>query len=352
MVRLLRKPKIEVTVNDSGFDNPNSGTIKKQREIWTASLVYPNPNGRLFEYFSSLDVIKIYLGLDELPDKPTFTGFVTSELGERTKQLALHGRLYSANKDSVIIDEYSNLDGLEVSQAIYSLIDNLDISFTTRFNGTNPSVFVPDDFRYGRGIIVYSAIKQLRDMAYDDSEFGKRPLYYFLYEEGDKLFFRKEPELVEANSWFTLTGGDNLIKGEPKAKTYGVINKQTVIGKDGVRATYTSAHRMAVDGTFAGNPIYDDSLLSAAECYEKARVEVEENKFKTINTEITALEMIDAVPGLTIVEIQNSKNIVSGLHRAQDIDIRFGKGFSISTRIEKDIPVFGTEVALLLPSSS
>lgn len=349
MVRLLRKPKIEVTINDNGFDNPNSGTIKKQKEIWTGSLVYPNPQGRLFEYFSSKDVIKVYLGLEELPSEPTFTGTVTSENGDRVRSLALHGRLYSAQSDSVIIDAYDNLDGYEVSQAIKKLIDSLDTSFTQVFTGTNPPVYVTKDLRNENGIVIYSAIKNLRNLAYDNTLVGKRPLYYMLYEEGNKLFFRKEPELIDSNSWFTLTGGDNLIKGEPRAKTYGVINKQTVIGKDGVKATFTSDHRIAVDGVFAGKTINDDNLLSSAECYERARVEVEENKYKTINTNITALEMIDAVPGLSIVTIKNSKNIVTGLHRVRDINISYGRGFSVTTQIEKDIPSYGREVALLLP---
>ena len=349
MVRLLRKPKIEITVNDNGFDNPNSGTIKKQKEIWTASLVYPNPQGKLFEYFSNRDVVKVYLGLDELPDKPTFTGFVTSEKGDRVRNIALHGRLYSAQSDDVLITDYSNLDGYEVSQAISKLLSLLDVSFTQVFTGTNPSVFVSKDFRYEKGVIVYSAIKALRNLAYDNILIGKRPLYYFLYEESNRLFFRKEPELLDANSWFTLTGGDNLIRGMPKAKTYGTINKQTVIGKDGVEDTFTSEHRIAVDGVFAGKTINDDDLLSSAECYEKARVEVEENKYKIINTNITALEMIDAIPGLTIVKIENSKNIVTGLHRVRDISISYGRGFNVTTQIEKDIPAYGDEVALVLP---
>lgn len=350
MVRLFRKAKIEVTVNGNGFDNPSFGTIKKQKEIWTASLTYPNQQGKLFEYFSSRDVIRIYLGLDELPAEPTFTGFVTSESGDNARSLALHGRQYAAQKDDVIIDDYDNLDGSEVSQAIKKLISLLDISFTEVFTGTNPEVFVTKDFRHDRGIVIYTAIKNLRNLAYDNTVFGKRPLYYFLYEEDDKIFFRKEPELIDENSWFTLTGGDNLIKGEPRAKTYGIINKQTAIGLNGVSATFESAHSIAVDGVFAGKTIYDETLLSSAECYERARVEVEENKYKTINTNITALEMIDAIPGLAIVKIENSKNIVTGLHRVRDIDIRYGRGFNVTTQIEKDIPVFGDEVASILPT--
>jgi len=348
-MRLFRKPKIEITVNDSGFDNPTSGSIKKQKEIWTGQLVYPNKNGKLFEYFSGRDVIKVYLGLDELPDKPTFTGFVTSDKGENVKTLALHGRLYAAQKDDIIIDQYNNQDGQEVSQAIRNLINLLDISFIQVFTGTDPQFYVPKTFRYESGSYIYPIIKALRDMAYDDTDFSHKPLKYFLYEEGEKLMFTKESKLLDENVWFNLVGGDNLIKGAPVSKTYGIINKQTVIGKDGVKETYKSENRILRDGTNAGKPLKNDKFLTAAECYQAARVLVRDNNIKIINTKITALELIDAVPGLTIVNISNAKNIQSGLHRVNDVNIRFGSRLSVDSTIEKDIPVFGSEVAQLLP---
>lgn len=350
MTRLFRKLKIEITVNGNGFDNPNSGNIKKQKDIWTASLSYPNPQGKMFEYFQTRDEVRIYLGLDELPSIPTFTGFLSADSGENLKSFSFHGRLSSANRDNVIIDNNYNLDGMEVSQAIKTLIGLTDTNYTLKFTGTNPEVFVPSTFRYDKGENIYTLIKKLRDMAYDNVDYSQRLLYYFLYEEDDKLYFRKEPELIDENSWFTITGGDNLLSGKPKSKTYGVINKQTVIG-DGVKATYRSKHRIAVDGVLSGKTINNEKLKSAAECYEKARVEVENNKFKTINTNITALEMIDAVPGLTIIKIQNAKNIVNGLHRVRDINMSFGRGFQISSQLEKDIPAFGLEVFNILPTS-
>jgi len=350
MVRLFRKPKIEVTVNGNGIDNPNSGTIKKQRDIWTASLSYPNQSGKMFEYFQPQDIVRIYLGLDVLPSVPTFTGVSTQDEGENLKSFSFLGRLYAMQKDEVIIDDLNfNLDGYEVSQAIRKLLEVKAFSLTRIFHGTNPAVHVPPTFRYEKGETVYTVIKALRDMAVDTSDYSHLPRYYFLYEENDRLFFRKEPKLIDANSWFTLTGGDNLLNGIPESKTYGIINKQTVIGKDGVRATYESSHRMSVDGVFNGKTINDETLLSASECYYRARLEVENNKVRTINTSITALEMIEAIPNLSIVKILNAKNIVSGLHRVRDIDMVFGKGFNISTQIEKDVPVFGKEVSLLLP---
>lgn len=344
MSRIFFKPKIEVTVNDSGFDAPTGGSVKKTNEIWTGSLVYPDPGGKMFEYFSPSDVIKIYFGLDEVPDEPLFTGFVSSERGNLSKTFSLHGRQYAAQTDDVIIDQYSNLDGMEVSRAIEYLFDLLDISFTKFFTGTDPPTFVNSDLRFPDGSYIYPVIQKIRNSAFDSTEPGKSPLKYFLYESDEKLYFRKEVEAVAGNSWFTLIGGDNLIKSDPIRKTFGVINKQTVVGLNGAKATYTSQNRVAVDRTFAGKPVKDETLLTSAQCYEKARQLVDDNQFSIINTKVSALELIEAIPGLTIAKIENSKNVINGYHRIKDVDIRFLRGLTVTANIEKDVPLFGSEV--------
>lgn len=342
----FRKPKIEVTIDGNGFDNPSGGFIRKTAEIWTANLIWPNLHGKMFEYFLEGNIVRIYVGLDAIPDKPTFTGFVTTDSGDKKFEVNLHGRLHASKTNDVILDNFTNLDGNELSQGIYKLFEDfVDVSFNKKFLGTKPAIYLDNDFRYENGAFVYDVVKALRDKAIDQSDFTHAPLRYVLYEEDTSLYFRKEPPLNDDTlAWWELIGSDNLFMTAPISKVFGIINRQTVIGKDGVRATYQFENTIAVGRVFAGKPIKDETLTTSAECYLKAREIVEKSKLKVVNTKITALELIEAIPRLSLVNIVNASNIKNGIHRIENVDIMFTGGFKVTAGIEKSYPLFGESV--------
>jgi len=215
--------KLDVRVNGTSFDLPTKGSIDRSSEISTASLTYPNDNGKLFRYFNPYDIIEIYVGVYEFPIYPAFSGVVTSMRGSRDIEIGLHGKLWQATRRYITLTDTYNLDGMEISEAIAWLIKQLDFKFDMDFLSTGQKVV--GEMR-DSNIDFYPLIKKLRGQVTEYNEFSE-PFKYVLFEHGRKeLLFRKQVDIYDGNSWFDFQYGDNLIDEYPAVKMLSVINSQ------------------------------------------------------------------------------------------------------------------------------
>ena len=343
MLHSAYRTKFEVTINGSGFDKPTGGSISKTKEIPTANLTFANSRGKLFKHFNGRDVIRIYLGLDEIPDAPIFTGFLKTEQGRGTKKYSLVGRMNAAITDTTILTNTHNLDGMEASEAIWNLVEGLDVDFTKRFTGTNPDKYITKEFRYEKGAFIYDIIKKIRDVVSIDGNVFK-PASYALYEIGDELHFEQVPDPGRHEATFQVLYGEDIVVTDPELHTDTIINKQTVIGKNGIIATYTDEQSIALDGVRAGKIINDKTLTTIGACYEQARFSVEQSKFVSTETTLSSPKLLDAMPFHSTVKIIGAPNIVEKNYLVTQNKVSFGSGLSVNTRIENQQPILGKSI--------
>jgi len=355
------KFRIEVTVNGDGFDKPSGGKITKTREIPTATLTYPNPHGKFLYYFTPLDEIKIYVGLDRVPETPTFTGYFMSGDGEESHTLSLVGRQSKCQKEYTYITDTDNSDGEEVARVIQAQLHacGFMLNDSKPLKGTYPPFFIPNGYRKPEGITRYDLIKYARDLAYAiDVDTGDILLYH-LYEhtnkygvddQGQFIFDRQKP-MVDGEEDMEMSYGVNLLKTQPTIKMTGVINRQTVFSKDGDMATFNLAHEQAMNGIIEGRP---DSLNEGnfEDAWNRARMLCMKNRAPSINTSITNVDLVDAVPYLSYVKIVDSPNLLSGFHRIMETMIDFTSGFKVICGLQKQPPILNKEIVSLLLASS
>lgn len=356
MVKRYYEKKIEVTVDNNTIDPPGGGMISKLENVANvAELIYASPNGKYNEYFTPLSKVKVYVGADVIPENPTFAGEVVSVTGTNLIHVKLQSFLHRAKKAEVIINDQKNFDGWEVGGVINALVNGGTYGASVWFNaldtpltfigGTSPEVIVTPAYRKKAGMDRLKVMRDLVKMSYDPGNYPDPPLNYILYESSGPrdglepiLYLTKVPDLATSYPWWSFTYGDSLITSKPLVKTFGSVNIQTVIGKDEVFATFRNEQRIIVDGEHIGKTIKDISLTSKAGCYERARREVNSNLFKTATTEIQALELIDAVPGLTNVEIKDSPHIYEGYHRVKNVKINFSGKLKVTARLDNRPP--------------
>lgn len=352
MVGSSHELKLEVTVNGSGFDLPSGGSITKTKEIPTAQLKYPNKDGKMFRYFTGRDIVRIYVGIDELPTEPNFVGYVASMSGTVRSELQLISRLHSLEKEYIFIDEFDNYDGWEVARAIQKQLEDCDIDLTptSDLKGTDPLTFIPSTYRQPTGITRYQLVKYARDLAYSYDESTGKLYNYMLYEHGDQNFvFEKQKEMKDGDEWNTFIYGDNLIASVPSIKQLGVVNRQVVIDKDGNRIDFnlTQDQQLSINGIMEGAPI-ENKEANSNEAYMQARRECLSKRNPVVNTSIKDIRLIDTVPYLSFVKISGAPNLLDGHHRVVQTQINFSGGLKVGCNLERQIPLYGDELVSIL----
>lgn len=349
--------KLEVTLNGSGFDLPSGGSIRKTLEMPTATLRYPNKFGSLFQRFSPRDVFRIYVGRDEVPDEPTFVGYPTENDGEVESTISLISRLHACETEYVYIDEYDNYDGWEVSKVIEEQLLDSDIHAAPAqfgmLQGTNPAVFIPQGYRQDKGISRYQLMKFARDLAYDISVTTGEALTYHLSEQGNgNWLFTKQKPLIDGYEWWSFNYSANLLSTRPKVNALDIVNRQTCFTPAGEKVTFNLAHdqQLNIKGIHEGVPISMD-YGGVEEAYNRARFECLSKRAPSVNTSITHMDLIEAVPGISIVRITGAPNLIDGLHRVVGVGIDFSGGLKIVCDLEKSPPILSKEIIAMLTAS-
>jgi len=354
-LRLSRKLFIDVRLNGVSIDKPASGSITKSLEMPSATLVFPNRDGRYFQYFKPRDIIDIYVGTEDYPLYPTFTGYVTDASGDEAITMNLISRLSALEKEYIYLDDYTNYDGWEVSAAMQEQLFRSDaaIDVLHKLQGTDPAFFVPSDYRKPDGVTRYQFLKFARDLAYAVSSETGEALTYHLYEHGRRDFkLLKQKPLVTGNEWWHFVYASNLIMSQPSVKTHGMVNRQTVFSKSGEKVVFDLAHpqQRSVFGLHEGQPIKLD-YGNEEDAYNRARVECLKNRSPSVTSTISAVDMLEAVPGVSIVRLSKAPNLLAGLHRVMDVRINFGNTLRVDCVLEKAPPVLSREIIAMLTAS-
>jgi hypothetical protein len=349
--------KLSVTVNAYDISQwVTGGSISKTTEIATATLTLANKDGKFFNYFRGRDQILIKVGLDYLPGKYQFFGVPVSQSGGSNITLSLIGILHSCESEYIYLDEYDNYDGWEVSEAIKKQLTDMDMAgyVSKYFEGTTPQTFVPIGYRQEKGITRYDFIKFARDLAYSTVESTGETLEYVLFDDAGTLHFEKQKQMVDGNQDWTFTYGDNLITCQPETKSLGVVNRQTVFAKDGTKVTFNLSNdqQVKVSGVMEGTPNSLD-YGTVEDALNRARKECLLYRTPIVNTQITSVDLIDSVPGLSYVKIVDAPNMANGLHRIVKTDIDFTGGLRVTCDLVKQQPSLGKEIlSMILAGSS
>jgi len=298
--------KAEVTVNDSGFEDPTDIKIEKTGDIPMCSLTFPKASTSRYR-ISKKDIIKVYVGIDDVPNYPNFIGYQDDETGIIDGNMELYGLLNAGVKDFETINDYNNLQGLEISNAITQVKNTISklASIPIYTEKTNPVVRVPDDFLFENGIAKYELMKELRDLATDPAD----PLHigrYTLFQHGEAIYFRKIPNPQTADEWIELFWGSTIIELDPQSSDRFSKNKQRVYGKDGAYGVYQNAQRVLVDGIQEDKPISDNTIKNNAESFEVARASVLSELQDQVGLLLNSQKLIDAVPNQTVVSLPDA----------------------------------------------
>lgn len=332
--------KVEVTVDGSGFDTPVETNIKSGKEIPSASLTFP-VGSIVANKLTKKDKIRIYVGLDEVPEYPTFTGHLDSSIYRHNSTIQLFGSLNRAKNDYIIVDDYNNFDGLEISQAVQTVFK--DVSELSWMDGffemTNPSMKVPDGMRFDSGVSKYDLMKQFRELI----------TTHAMYQHGDGFYFRSMPDPDTASPSYTLSYGDTLLDFEPESANKDTYNYAKVIGKNGVTGSYSNAQRELIDGLREMAIIKDDNILNVGECQSTARQNVLNSIFKKNPMTINSYLLHEAVPNQSVVQITGAPFGLSDNYLIREKSITVSEAtFSVSCKVTTPIDVLSTVMEQLL----
>lgn len=328
-MRRFKDVKVEVTINGSGFDTPSAVKIEKADDIPSCNMTFPGGTRSRYKV-TKKDILKVYIGLDDVPDHATFTGFQEDESGTRETKMELWGALHPATKEYTEVTDLDNFDGVEISNALESIKRDVTglSTFTTYFEKTSPVIVVPNNFRFTKTISKYDLMKQLKDLAVDPLD----PLdlrKYVLFDHDSALHFRKMPNPDDAEPSVQLAYGDSLLNAEQESTGRNRINKQRVIGNedDSVSATFSNAHRIATDGILEGDPIVDNTIPNNAEAFETARSTVLSKMIEPNGIEVRSHLLLDLIPNFSVIEITGAPYGLNDkyLLRSLDIDVRAGQ---------------------------
>ena len=332
--------KVDVTVNGSGFDTPTEVNVREEGDIPSAMLIFPSGKNVSNKVIKK-DVIRIYAGLDDVPDYPTFTGHLDDAPFKFSSRMGLFGSLNRAMNDQTFVTDYDNLDGLEIGQAIQKVFrDVSELSWMSElFEVTSPLVRVPDDFRFEKGISKYDLMKQLRDMTTD----------FTFFQHGDDFQFRQIPDPDVVSPSYSLSYGDGLLNFEPESGGKDTFNYARVKGKNGITGKYKNDHRVLVDGLREMKILVDDDILSAGECYETARVNVLDSIFKKNPMIIDSHLLIDAVPNISTVEITGAPYGLSDNYIIRNKTLTVAEDlFNVRCRVTTPMDVLSEMITQLL----
>ena len=340
--------KIEVTLNGSGFDKPSEVKTQEGGEIPNCSLVFPAGMNSRYKILKR-DIVRVYVGLDELPDFPTFTGHVDSDGSKFSTSLDLQGSLNRAMNDQIIVNEYNNFDGLTIEDAIRKVFEDVSaLSFMTPYlENTSPSVKVPKDIRFKTGTSKYNLMKQFRELAIDP--LTSRILGYTFFQHGDSFQFRKIPDPNTASPSISLSYGDTLFNFEFDSNDNQGFNYARVIGKDGVIAEYQNDHRIAIDGLKEMEIISDETIPNAGQSYEVARVNVLSSLFTKTPLNLNSHLLLDAIPNYSVVQVTGAPYGLSDNYLVRTKNITVGEGmFDVQCQVTTPMDVFSNMITQLL----
>ena len=337
------RTRVEITVNGSGFDQPLSGSIERTKEISSATLSFGNKSDRLFGYFQPTDIVEIYVGNNVVPDEPAFVGYPFEQSGKKRMELSLSGLLYPYTKRYMRVTDTDNVDGYEISAAIRKIMGMIPTPLSLKILGTNPTSYISDKskLRFKEGVSLYDLLKKLRDSTSFFDAATQRDVGYVFFERNGVFHFRQIPIATEDNSAIDISYGNQIISVAPESTSVGLINRQTVIGKD-VEATYDNLHRQHVDGIKEGEILNDNTLTTVADCFDKAKRLCEQALFPVIRTKISSPQLIDAIPYFTVVNIINSSDTFSGANLITSTEITFDTGLEVNCSLERTPPLFNS----------
>lgn len=349
MGSISKKAKIDVTVNGSGFDDPSQVTIVEEGEIPTCQLTFPGGSNSRYK-ITRKDKIRVYVGLDDVPDYPTFVGHQADEFGFTTTRMELIGSLNRGIDDKRFVTDFDNFDGQEISTAIATVFGEIsELSWMSSFiEATNPTAKVPDGLRYENGVSKYDLLKQFRDLAVDPED----PLLmrrYTFFQHGDQFQFRKIPLINSTTEWYETFYGDSLLGIDPQATSRFSFNKSRVKGKDGVLGEFQNDHRVNVDGLVEADILVDNEILSAGEAYEVARAGVLQNMQRQNGLEIRSFLLLEAIPNLTVIRIRDAPYGLSDRYLIQAKEISVAPGmFDVTAKVTTPVDVLSEVLSQLL----
>lgn len=315
---LRNEVEVEVTVNGSGFDNPSEIAITKGDDISDCKMSFPRgTKNKLLR----TDLVRVYIGLNGLPDIPTFIGYFDSDGGFFQNAVQLYGQLYRLTKDYIPISILNNFDNYEISNAIYHILSGSVLSASPRIlQRTSPQVFVPKDTSKDSAISRYDLIKALKDLAIDLTN----PLTvqgYVFFELNTSIYFRKISNPFTEYPHVTLYYGDSLLDMEPATEGFRAINRQQVFGKDQVYAIYSNAQRILMDGLREGEPIRDGTILTDAAAHAIAKGSVLSSLFDGHGLMANSHLLLDATPGVTLIGIEDAPFGIDDTYILRELNI-------------------------------
>jgi len=341
--------EVSVTVNGSSFPNPSEIHYANDGEIPTCTLVFP-PGATARYAIKKKDVVRVFVGLDRIPEFPLFTGHLKDEDGLVEDVMNLSGSLNRAVDDKIFIDDYSNLDNLEISQAIVTVFNQIsELSYMFyRVEATNPAVYVPTDFRFEDGESKYGVITQLRDIAIDPQdalEIGR----YCIFQHGDGFYFRRTPDPSTAPVSAVLNYSDDVLTFDPETTMRFAYNKARVKGADGIVQTFENAHRIATDGLAEADTVVSDKIPNAGASYEYARQSVINNTVRKAGAEAASHQLLHLIPNFHVVEVVNAPFGFSDKYvlRSLQVDVT-NNMFSVSGQLEIPVDVLSNKLSRLL----
>lgn len=349
MVVPSKDAKVEVTVNGSGFDTPSETGFSNDGEIPTCRLVFPAGQNARYKILKS-DIVRVYIGLDDTPDVPQFTGHLPEEMGTFDTMMELVGSLNRAFLDKRFVTQYDNFEGLEISTAIRKVFHEVsELSWMSILTEeSSPIVQVPVDLLFEDGISKYDLMKQFRELAIDPSD-PLRMGRYTLFQHGDFLHFRKIPNPTTASAWVDLAYGDTLLNFVPETNTRQTYNKARVKSKDGKIAEFQNDHRINVDSLSEADIINDDTIPNAGEGYEVARATVLDNMVNQAGLEVSSHLLLEAIPNLTVIEVSGAPFGLSAKYLIRTIDISVSEGqFDVSARVNVPTDILSESLSQLL----
>jgi hypothetical protein len=320
--------KCDVTQDGNGFDNPATVSIRKRPNVPArGTLTFPNLNGKFTDYFSSTDIIAVYLGLDVLEPKAVLMGTPFELTGRSTLTVSITDMMGIINRDQDRLWKYDNYDGWEAGHAIRNSVDDVDQSMYSQ------SI----ELRYEGYGSVLSIVKDIQSRSWDDSGYPLTPLPYTIWMSENRMHFRKMQRIDEADTVIDFANIDDLLDSHPSKSIMPMVNKATVLGatytdlRTGDKKRYVGSytHQSAVNAFGVHHKVItDDSLTNNWECELRAAREVTASKVRNVTSSISVPNLISAIPDVTVINVNDSKYGVAGNHRISELAINYGGGNS------------------------
>lgn len=340
---------VEVTVDGSGFDTPSEITYTNEGEVPTCTLVFPAGLNSRYKVLKS-NIVRVYVGLDDIPDTPQFTGHMDEDGGKVATKLDLVGSLNRAVDDKRFVTDYDNFDGLEISDAILKVFEEVsELSFMTPLvEATSPTVVVPDGLRWENGISKYDLMKTFRDLGVDSTDPLKLGKYTF-FQHGDFFHFRKIPDPSLTSPWVELAYGDTLLDYVPEASNRFSYNKSRVIGKDGATGEFENTHRIAIDGLSEADIISDENIPNGGEAYETARATVLSNMVNQTGLQANSHLLLEMMPNFAVIEVTGAPYGLSDKYLVKVLNMVVNEGaFDISAKVAVPIDILSDAISQLV----